>query len=129
MAAKCIAIINNESAIVRLLSDLLQAEGYTTTLWAGSTDAHAMVRDELPDLIILDISIDAPMSGLVVLDLLKLDPATTEIPVIACSTNLALLREQEGRLRELNCTIQPKPFAFAQILAAVVGVIGPGSEH
>ena len=90
MSAPRIAVINSESSILHLLDQLLRDAGYTTALWAGGSDAHEMVVREQPDLIILDISVGAPMSGLVLLDLLKLDPQTKEIPVIARMRERAL---------------------------------------
>jgi len=116
---RCIAIINNESAVVRLPSDLLHDAGYATTVWTGGMDAHEMVRRERPDPVVLDISIDTPTSGLVLLDLLKLDFATRDIPVVACTTNLALLRGQEERLCDLRCIVLPKPYSFEQLQESI----------
>ncbi|MDQ3099038.1 MAG: response regulator [bacterium] len=83
---KIILIIEDEELMVRMYSKLFSFEGYAV---ASSTDGeHGLkkAKEENPDLIILDIMMPK-MNGLEVLEALKSNPSTKDIPVVIL-TNL-----------------------------------------
>ncbi len=83
---KIILIIEDEELMVRMYTKLFSFEGYTV---ASSTDGeHGLkkAKDEKPDLIVLDIMMPK-MNGLEVLEALKSNPETSDIPVVIL-TNL-----------------------------------------
>ncbi len=59
---------------------------------------------------ILDLWLEHPQAGSMVLDLLMGDPATRYIPVIICSAYRQLLREQEAQLRTRGYVLLDKPY-------------------
>ncbi len=63
-----------------------------------------------------------------ILELLRLDPATSHIPIIVCSADSRLLREKESILRGKGCDILEKPFDLEDLLAKVQAVIGAPRE-
>jgi CheY-like chemotaxis protein len=81
-----VAVINDDTAFLNLMRDLLETEGgYEAVICREWDDAHAFVKDQRPALVILDIRIGGEEHGWTVLNLLTLDPETRRIPVIVCS--------------------------------------------
>ncbi len=120
-----IAVINDDTAFLQLMLDLLTDVGYDVTLHREGAGAHQQVRHEHPDLVILDIRMERPDSGWLVLEMLRLDPSTSEIPVIVCSADSHQLRDKHEMLRAQNCEPLEKPFDLDALLALVRRLVGP----
>jgi CheY-like chemotaxis protein len=63
-----------------------------------SSEAYEFVKEQRPDLVLLDIRMETPEAGWIVLELLTLDPQTRDIPMIICSAAIGDLQEHEGLL-------------------------------
>jgi two-component system phosphate regulon response regulator PhoB len=124
MAAKRIAVINDNTAFLQFMQELLTEEGYETILWVASESAHDMVINQRPDLVVLDLRMERIDSGLLVLEMLRMDPKTQDIPVILCSADLPFLRIQAERLRALRCEVQEKPFTLDDLLDKITAFVG-----
>jgi PAS domain S-box-containing protein len=81
---KNILVIDDDPSIRNLLRQELEAKGYTVREAENGQDAITKVREQLPDLITLDIIMDG-ISGYDVAVVLKSDPATLDIPIIIVS--------------------------------------------
>ncbi len=115
-----IAVINDDTAFLDLMRELLEAEGgYEAIICREWEDAHAFVKDEQPDLLILDIRIGGEERGWTILNLLTLDPATRPVPVIVCSAAIQSLHEHQELLSRYGICALPKPFDVDTLLAAV----------
>ena len=114
---KTIVLVNDSPEILSLMKELLEDEGYRTVMTDQAAEAYRLIRDTMPSLVILDALVtDAPRWH--VLDLIKLDPATTSIPVLVCSGTV--WEGQTARwLRERGCEILPKPFNLDDLLTKV----------
>lgn len=86
-----IVVVNHDRVLLEIMQELLIDEGYDTVLCTGTDEAYARCQREQPDLLILDIRIGQEAVGWEVLDRVKLDPATTHLPAIVCSTDARLL--------------------------------------
>jgi len=84
--AKKLLFIEDEAAIHKTLSDVLQKEGYETLAARDGEAGLQRAQAEQPDLILLDLILPK-MNGFEVLKALKDDEKTKEIPVIIL-TNL-----------------------------------------
>lgn len=80
--APLVFVVNDDTAFLQLMQELLQEEGCRCRTMMSSKDAHLAIREDQPELVILDIRINNEEAGLLVLDLLTMDPATRAIPVI-----------------------------------------------
>jgi CheY-like chemotaxis protein len=120
-----VAVVNNDTAFLELMHDLLEEEGYETLIHKEGSSAYEALKKEQPALLILDIRLGAPEEGWNVLELLKLDPKTVGMPVIVCSADAIQLREKAPRLHELGCATLEKPFDLAELLALVAQHLGP----
>lgn len=120
-----IAVVNDDTAFIDLMSDLLKDEGYKTIPHKVGDTAYDMIRDTQPDLVVLDMRLEHPDSGWVTLDLMRLDPRTAHIPVIICSADARFLREKEAHFRAQNCRTIEKPFNLDELLMLVERALAP----
>ena len=86
----------------------------------GAVDAETglrLARDEQPDLILMDIQLPG-MDGLAATAILKHDPATASIPVIALSA-LAMKADEE-RSQSAGCSAYiVKPLRYKELYAVM----------
>ena len=84
MARETILIIDDEEDILELVRYNLAREGYNVRLATSGEQALRMIRQELPDLVLLDLMLPN-IDGLEVCKRLKGDPDTTALPVVMLS--------------------------------------------
>ncbi len=118
-----IAVVNDDTHFLNLMHDLLSDEGYEVVIHIEGSSAYKSIREQMPDLIILDIRIEHPEAGWVTLDLIRLDPNTTRIPVLICSADARQLREKAARLVEMRCDTIEKPFDLHDLLGRVQEIL------
>lgn len=118
-------MVNDDTAFLNLMHELLTDEGYNCFLHIVGSTAYEKIRDEQPDLVVLDIRMNEPESGWHVLDLMRLDPETREIPVIVCSADSIQLRDKAERLKKHNAVAIEKPFDLQELLENVAAFVGP----
>ncbi len=119
MASARITVVNQDTAFLNLMRDLLSGEGYQTTLVSASDQAYDLIRKDKPDLVILDVGSGQLGDGWTVLNLLRLDPDTASIPIIVASVDTRFLHSKEEQLKAKNCVILEKPFALEELLSQV----------
>ena len=83
-SAPRVLIVDDQADICRMLTQVLEPDGYETETAVSGKHALAAVRDHVPDLILLDVSMPG-MDGYEVASLLKADPKTASIPIIMVS--------------------------------------------
>lgn len=120
-----IANINNDTDFLTLMNEVLTDRGWQTVVCRESNIAHTTIKEENPDLVILDIRMESPESGWNVLELLKLDRQTRDLPVIVCSAAAADLAAREEWLRAHGVYTLPKPFDLEDLYGLVERVL-PG---
>lgn len=79
--AEKILIIDDDAETLRLISLMLQRQGYQTITSNNGDEGVALAKNELPDLVILDIMMPN-VNGYMVAKYLRADPITTEIPIL-----------------------------------------------
>ena len=79
-------IIDDEAVVARMYEKIFNYAGFTVKIAGDGEDGLAKVKTTNPDLILLDIMMPK-MDGLKVLDLLKKDEFTKNVPVVIL-TNL-----------------------------------------
>jgi two-component system, cell cycle response regulator DivK len=96
-----------------MLSRRLQRKGYSVITAEDGEKGLLLARSEMPDLILMDISLPV-MSGWEVTRLLKADEATRNIPIIALTAH-AWITDREKAL-EAGCDeYDTKPVEFARL--------------
>jgi two-component system cell cycle response regulator DivK len=112
-----ILIIEDNPSNMKLSRLLLENVGHTVRCAVDAEAGLAQARAEHPDLILMDIQLPG-MDGLAATILLKQDPATAGIPVIAL-TALAM-KEDEGKTMAAGCDgYISKPFHYMELYGAI----------
>ncbi len=114
-----IVVIDDDRAILALLDTVLREAGYHAIAWDLAQDAHELIRMVQPDLVILDLWLEHPGAGGMVLGLLAVDPTTRHLPVIVCTAFRQLLPAQVAHFQAEGYVLLEKPFDLAGLLAHV----------
>lgn len=112
-----VLLVEDEPAQREVLSYNLQAEGFRVVQAGDGEEALSHVRDELPDLIVLDWMMPK-LSGLEVCRQLKSRPETRRVPVIMLSAR----SEEVDRVRGLETGADDyviKPYSITELMARV----------
>lgn len=97
---KKVLIVEDNELNMKLFHDLLEAHGIGTIQTREGKRVLDIVRENRPDLIIMDIQLPE-ISGLEVTQLLKADPDLKSIPVIAVTA--FAMKGDEQKIREGGC--------------------------
>jgi DNA-binding response OmpR family regulator len=116
---RVIALVSNNQPYIDVLRDFLADEGYHTVVSTKSQDAYDVICREQPSLILLDMWLEHPQAGKVLLAMLHRAPATKHIPVILCTTDVRFFRERADVLRNQHCDVILLPVALDELLAAM----------
>jgi len=112
-----ILIIEDNQANMKLASLLLHNAGHTVLCAVDAETGLTLARAEPPDLILMDIQLPG-MDGLAATALLKKNPATAAIPIIAL-TAMAMKEDQE-KTRAAGCDAYiAKPLRYQELYAAI----------
>jgi len=82
VADELILIVEDNEVNLRLLRDVLQVHGYRTLEAMTATDGIALATEHRPDLVLMDIQLP-DLDGVAALQLLRAEPQTKSIPVVA----------------------------------------------
>ena len=116
-AAK-ILVVDDEPRNVRILQIQLNARGYTVYTAADGLQALEVVKEEMPDLILLDINMPK-MDGFEVVKQVRANEATEFIPIVMIT---ALRDTRENRIKSIEAGADDfieKPFDSLEVLARV----------
>jgi len=121
MPERHILIVDDEAAIRELLVDTLQAAGYQCLCAENSQQAHALVVDHQPDLLLLDWMLPG-ISGLELARRLKRDASTRDIPLLMLTAKQA----EDSKVAALESGADDyicKPFSPRELLARIKAVL------
>ena len=96
MESQKILLVEDNAVNRRLAGFLLRSQGYQVSEATSAQEAFAMLKNDSPNLIVMDIQLPG-MDGLEITKTLKQDPALANIPVIAV-TSYAMKGDREKAL-------------------------------
>jgi CheY-like chemotaxis protein len=100
MAGETILVVEDNPLNMELVSDILEAQGYEVRQAINGKEAIQEVESHLPDLILMDIQLPG-LDGLTVTGIIKDNPATANMPIIALTAHA--MRGDEEKAREAGC--------------------------
>ena len=116
-----VLIVEDEAALVELLSYNLEKNGFRTSIARDGEEAILAIAETKPDLVLLDWMLPY-VSGIEICRRPRRDPETRELPII-----LLTARGEEGdRIRGLDSGADDyivKPFSPSELIARVKAVI------
>jgi len=116
-----VLVVEDDAALCDLLSWNLSAEGYEVRSTGDGEEALVMVREQMPDAIILDWMIEQ-VPGIEVCRQLRKDRETAKIPIVM----LTARGEEEDRIRGLKTGADDyvtKPFSPRELMARVEALL------
>ena len=112
-----VLVVEDNPANMKLTSLLLKSAGHSVLSAVDAETGLRLARDQQPDLILMDIQLPG-MDGLAATAILKQDPATASIPVIALSA-LAMKADRE-RSQTAGCDAYiVKPLRYKELYAVM----------
>jgi signal transduction histidine kinase/CheY-like chemotaxis protein len=122
--AKSILVVDDDPNIRSLLQQELTEAGYVVRLAENGRQALALVREETPGLIILDVMMPE-MNGFDVAAVLKNDPATMDIPIII----LSIVEDKERGFHLGVDRYLTKPIDTASLFREVGALLDQGKSR
>ena len=117
---RTVLVVEDDEAVSGLLVDLLKDRGYIAIPAYDGPSAVRLARQFRPHLITLDLALPGT-GGHVVLESLKADPATREIPVVVISAFTQVLPAGD---RKKLAYLLGKPFDVTEVMEIVQATVG-----
>ena len=121
MQEKRILIVDDEAPIREMIAVALEMAGYHCLEAENTSQAHSLIVDHLPDLILLDWMLPGT-SGIELARRLKRDEITKEIPIIM----LTAKTEEDNKIQGLEVGADDyitKPFSPRELVARLKAVL------
>ncbi len=116
-----VLVVEDVASERQLISDFLSAEGYQVVPVANAQEALQQIRSDKPDVVLTDLVMEG-MSGLELCRLIKKNPETEKLPVVACTSKNQELDKLWGMKQGVDVYLT-KPFTREEILRAVKSVV------
>ncbi|MBK8418496.1 response regulator [Candidatus Villigracilis saccharophilus] len=124
---KRILCIEDEPEMIDLIKLILGRRGYDVHGATGGIEGARLVREILPDLVLLDLMMP-DMDGWEVYQQMKADPATRNIPVIVVTAKAQNIDKVLGlHIAKVDDYIA-KPFGPQELLDSVEKILGQKSS-
>ncbi len=117
MSDNLILIIEDNEKNMKLVRDLLQVKGYKTVESETAEDGISIAKEKRPALILMDIQLPG-MNGVEALGVLRSDPDTKDIPVIAVTAS-AMTQDRHKIMAAGFDGYQRKPIDIKEFLKEV----------
>ncbi|MDY6814436.1 MAG: phosphate regulon transcriptional regulator PhoB [Pseudomonadota bacterium] len=121
MKGKTVLIVDDEAPIREMIAVALEMADYDYIEAADAREAHALIVDKLPDLVLLDWMLPGT-SGVELARRLKKDEATADIPIIMLTAKV----EEDNKIQGLEVGADDyitKPFSPRELVARLKAVL------
>jgi CheY-like chemotaxis protein len=125
MTTPVVAIIEDDTSSIAVITDVLGSEGFQTFQWRKADGAYEVIKENHPSAVILDMRMEHPRAGLAVLERLRTDRTTAGIPVLVCTADHEFAREWREPLTQQRCAVLTKPFLIDDLLHEVRSLVAP----
>jgi two-component system phosphate regulon response regulator PhoB len=121
MTGKTVLIVDDEASIREMIAVALEMADYNYLEAADAREAHSLIVDKQPDLILLDWMLPGT-SGVELARRLKKEEATAEIPIIMLTAKV----EEDNKIQGLEVGADDyitKPFSPRELVARLKAVL------
>ncbi len=115
-----ILIVEDTPSEMQLMTLYLKDNGYQVVSANNAKDGLELVNTEKPDVVITDVVMEG-MNGFEFCRVLKKNPETEQIPVIACTSRSQNLDKMWGKKQGVDVYVT-KPYSQEDIIGAVKSV-------
>jgi DNA-binding response OmpR family regulator len=123
-----VLLVDDEPAMLRLLSGVLAAHGYAVIAGDNPREAAWSLADSHIDAAILDIRLKGDRTGIDILQDLRTDPARRRMPVLLF-TGLTLSMAEENRVHRLEGRIFQKSEGLGALMETLDGLLHPEPDR
>jgi len=117
-----VLIVEDNERNLKLVRDVLQVKGYATLEAGTAEEGIKLAGERKPDLILMDIQLPG-MNGIDALKVLRSDPATAKIPVVAVTASV--MQQDRKLITEAGFDgYVGKPISIKEFLGAVQMALG-----
>lgn len=120
-----VLIVNDTQAILDVMRELLEGEGYRVSVSIETVDLHR-IKALKPDIIVQDLLFAGTQeTGWKFLTLARLDPSVARIPLILCTAATETVSDpaMAENLDRLGVRVLLKPFNLDDLLTAITEVL------
>jgi two-component system cell cycle response regulator DivK len=113
----CVLVVEDNAANLKLASLLLTHAGHEVLSAVDAESGLAIARERRPDLVLMDLQLPG-MDGLAATALLKADPDTAGIPIIALTA--MAMKDDKVRAEAAGCDAWiAKPLRYRELYEAI----------
>lgn len=121
-----VLLVEDNEANRKLAGLLLRKAGHVVLMANDAESALTLARSEHPDLVLMDLQLPG-MDGLAATALLKQDPETTDIPVIAL-TALAM-KDDRDKSEAAGCDAYiAKPLSYRELYTTIDALLAKAAR-
>ena len=121
MPRDLILIVDDDANSRILLRDMLELSGYETCESDTAEEGIRLARERAPALVLMDVQLPG-MSGIEALHVLRGEPATQRMPVIAVTASI-MHNEEKAIIAAGFNAFERKPISIERLLQTVRGVL------
>ena len=122
-----VLIVEDHPSHMELAAYILERGGYEVLQAMSAEDGIALARSERPALILMDLRLPG-MDGLEAIRVLRSDPETRDIKIIAVTSYRDEYGEQPLRIAGADALIR-KPYHYDHFLGTLKAVLGESSTQ
>lgn len=124
---KLILIVDDAPDLIELLQIALEFFGYEVLVAQNGLEAVEIAHAKLPDLIVMDMFMPV-MDGIQATSLLRLNPKTKDIPIVAATANAADGAQERCLAAGCDDYIS-KPFSHQKLIAVINELLKSGRKE
>jgi DNA-binding response OmpR family regulator len=129
LPAQLIAVVSHDTAHLKDIDAALTRESFETMLLSRSSGAFEAIRKAQPNLVMLDSRIESEQVGWQLVQELRLDMRTAEIPLLVLSAEdpTAFDKKAPALRRHQRVEVLPVPFDTSHLVEEVKRMLGQGA--
>lgn len=126
MTNKRALVVDDEIHIVQVVAIKLRNNGFDVTTAENGAIALDLAKTINPDIIVTDFQMPV-MTGLELIENLRQDPETCEIPVVMLTARGFAIEDEKAKELKISEFLS-KPFSPRELLACVEQILGVDAE-
>ncbi len=124
LVGRKVLIVDDEPYILKILSFKLRLSGMIPFEATSGEEALRVIREEEPDLVLLDVSLTPGLTGFDVCRILKENPGTCTLPILMLTAR-TLPTERDLGLRLGARSYITKPFSTKVLIREIESALEP----
>lgn len=123
-----VLVVNDDRDVLEMYGAVVEEMGHRPVLKARIQPKPETVIASGAEALLLDLEAETdPVAGLHVIEALRADPSTQEVPIILCTAAPEDVRPLSQRLEDLDVPVLVKPFHIEKLRDVLGQVLPPAS--